>query len=144
MFSLPEKKKKIAITMITSPTHTNFEMGSRGCSPEPISTYSWAGVQPLGAPFAYLWKQFAALNPEWFLVFAAESQFWCLSDTALSLVLENVFLLGTLLPCFMKVKFSLVIKGTDIAGTEALEPEWVKHLTILPKLCAYDSFRKEP
>lgn len=43
--------------MITSPTHTNFEMGSRSCSPEPISTYSWAGVQPLGAPFAYLWKQ---------------------------------------------------------------------------------------
>lgn len=37
VFNIPEKT---AVTTTTSPTHTNFEMGSSGCSPEPISFYS--------------------------------------------------------------------------------------------------------
>lgn len=67
-------------------------------------------------------KTFAALNPDRLMVFTAESQFWCLSDTALGLVLQSDSPLAAPLSFFWKAKLTLVIKEGDTAGTEALTP----------------------
>jgi len=62
-------------------------------------------------------NKFAPLNPDWLMVITAESQFWCLSDTALSMASQCVPLLATLL--FGKAKIALVTKDIDMTGTEA-------------------------
>lgn len=103
-------------------------MGSIGYSPKPSSSCNRPGAQKLSAPFACR-NKFAALNPDRLMVFTAETQFWCLSDTALRLVLQSNSLLATPLSFFGKAKFALVIKKADTAGTEALTPQWAKHLT---------------
>lgn len=73
--------------IITSPTHTSFQTRSIGFSPEPPATElvykSWLLLSLTCR------KKFAARNPDRLMVFTAESQFWCLSDTALGLVLQS-------------------------------------------------------
>lgn len=89
-------------------------------------------------------NKFAALNPNQLKVFTAESQFWCLSDTALGLALRSDSLLAIALFFSRKTKFALVIKEAGTAGTEALMPLWANHLTFksLPKLYACNSCKK--
>lgn len=63
------------------------------------------------------------------MVFTAESQFWCFSDTALGLMLQRNSLLAAPHSFFRKAKFALVIEEADTAGTEALVARQAKHLT---------------
>lgn len=106
-------------------TYTSFEMGSVVFCPANVVVYkSWTLIS-----FTCV-NKIVALNPNWSILFTAESNSWCLSDRALSLVLQSHFLSATPFSLFSKAKFALVIKQADMAGTEALAPWWVIYLKL--------------